>query len=212
MADTYLDNIVNRFIEVVKDLRIKQIICDRDLKYHRERDVHSWLQYAMIEAGRKCGLLTVPEIKLRFEIPIDFKDFKLGRKGKRHFLRADVAFYDDSRELLGVSEIFTMDEAHGALPSTKLAEVEHNWLTPKDSLIHMIRHAKEKPRFIILVVILLKESPRIWWPTGIDKIDSKLRRSRNYYEVFLPNWKEFLGEIEIQNSMVILSEDDIERV
>jgi hypothetical protein len=167
----------------------------------------------MIKSGEQEGLFAIPEIKLRFTKPISPKEYGVTtKKRKRHFSKVDIAFYDNSKNLLGVSEIFTIDEAHGSLPSKKLADKGYYWLTPRDSLIHMIQYISPKPKFIILVTTLLKRASRIPWKTKIKKIDLELEKSMNYYEVFKPYWENFKKKIEIESSLLIINEDGIERV
>lgn len=212
MGESLLDSIVNRFVKVVEDFRNKNIIKDEDLKYHTKSNLHSWLQYALIKSGEEEGLFAIPEVKLKFTEPIDPQQYGLYNKRKRHFSRVDVAFYDNNKNLLGVSEIFTMDEAHGCLPTKKLVRADHYWLTPRDSLMHMIQYALPKPKFIILVTILLKKSPYIPWKTKIKEIDLKLTKHKNYYKVFKPCWREFKEKLNIENSLLIINEDGIERI
>ncbi len=210
-----LNNIVNRFTKIVNDFRSKGIIKNEDLQNYTESNLHSWLQYALIKSGVEEGLFAIPEVKLRFSVPIDPLQYGLhNKKRKRHFSKVDVAFYDNNKNLVGISEIFTMDEAHGCLPSKKLAEVGHYWLTPRDSLLHLVEYAIQKPKFIILVTILLKKSTRlIPWKTKIKEIDSKLIEHKNYYEVFKPFWEEITKKIKIENTLLIINEEDeIERI
>lgn len=133
-------------------------------------------------------------------------------KKQRHFSRVDTVFYDENKKLLGVSEIFTIDGAHGAFSSEELAKKGHYYLTPRDSLKHMINHGVEEPDFIMPVTILLKKAKYIVpWKTGIEEIDSEIKASKNYYEVFKPYWIKLKEEIKIENSLLIVSEDGIER-
>jgi hypothetical protein len=209
MENHPFNNIVDGFIKIVEDFRSKKIIQDKDLRDYTESNLHSWLQCALIKSAQQEGLLAIPETKLPFTEPIDPAKYAVyNKKRKRHFSKVDVAFYDDAKNLHGVSEIFTMDGAHGALPSRKLA----NWLTPRDLLPHLIQHAEPKPKFIILVTTLLKKSSCIPRKTGIEQIDSQLKKCRNYYKVFKPYWIEFKEEIQLENSLLIINEDGIERV
>ena len=213
MGNSQLNNVVNGFIKIVEELKNEKVIEDKDLKDYTKSNLHSWLQYALIKSAEQKELFAIPEIKLRFTEPIDHRKYGVKtRTRKRHFSKVDIAFYDNSKDLLGVSEIFTMDQAHASLPSRKLAGVGHYWLTPRDSLIHMVQYATPKPKFIILVTILLKKSSYISWKTRIKRIDSELEKCKNYYKVFKPYWKEFKEKIEIENSLLIISEDGIERI
>ena len=209
-----MKNIVNEFIEIINNFRKDGIIKPNDLMKYTESNLHSWLQYALMKAGEKLGLFSIPECKLRFSKPIDPSDYGITRKRKRHFSKVDIAFYDKNKKLLGISEVFTIDEAHGALPSAKLAEVGHYWLTPRDSLMHLIQYALPRPKFIVLVSTLLKKAPYIPWKTKIKEIDSKLESSKNYYEVFRPYWVELKKQIVSQNvkvSLLIINEDGVEK-
>jgi len=210
--------IVEKFIKVVENFRNSQIITNEDLKNHVRSNLHSWLQYALIQAGSEVGLLAVPEIKVRFSEPIDQKNYGLvNKKRKRHFSRVDVAFFDKNKNLTGISEVFTIDEAHGALTTKELAKVNHYWLTPRDSLIHLIQHSAVKPQFVILVTTLLRKASKIAWKIGIKEIDEKLESNRDYYDyynAFKKYWVKFKDEIERKNvkvSLLILNENGIEK-
>ena len=209
----YFDNILDKFVKNVEDFKTNAIIGNEDLKRHSESNIHSWLQYLMIRSGEQSGSLAIPEIKLRLTKPIYPTDYGLKQEKRRgrHFNKVDIAFFDYRKTLLGLSEIFTMDEAHGALPSRELAKVGHYWLTPRDSLLHLTQHSLLKLNFIILVVILVKRAPYIAWKTGIKEIDSELESSRNYYQIFKPYWKQFKDKIKIGNGLLIISEDGTER-
>ncbi|MFB0563288.1 MAG: hypothetical protein ACETWM_18965 [Candidatus Lokiarchaeia archaeon] len=212
VENSYINNIVDEFIKKIEDFKNRGIIGDGDLRKHTESNIHSWLQYLMIRSGEQSGLLAIPEIKLKFTKPINPIDYGLkNRRKRRHFSRVDIAFYDSGKSLLGCAEIFTMDGAHGSLPSARLAEVGHYWLTPRDSLLHMIQHGLLRPKFIILVVILMKRSPYKIWRTGIKEIDSEIERDKNYYQVYKPYWKEFKNKIGIDNALLIITEDGIEK-
>ncbi len=217
MKSSKFDNIVSEFIKIVKNFRKNNIISKNDLENYRDSNLHSWLQYALIKSGEKHGLLSIPEVKIIFKKPIDPAKYNLkGKRRKRYFSKVDVAFYDNKKNLVGISEVFTLDSAHGCLPTKKLAENEHYWLTPRDSLLHLFQHAKEKPKFIILVVTLLKRYPHSPpWRTKIEEIDTKLKRQKdnygycNYYEVFKPYWMKFKEKIsreKIKNALIIISE------
>jgi len=208
MENNNLNNIVNRFIKIAEGLRSKKTIKKEDLKNHSESNLHSWLQYALIKSGELEGLFSIPECKLRFSKPLDPSTHGVtNKKRKRNFSRVDIAFFDESKKLVGVSEIFTMDEAHGALPSRKL----RTWLSPRDSLIHLIKYASPKPEFIIIVTILLRNSLCVFWKTKIREIDSQLEKTKDYYNVFKPYWENFKKDIEISNVLLIIHEDGIER-
>jgi hypothetical protein len=207
MENYPFNNIVDRFIKIVEDFRSKKIIEDGDLRDHARGNLHSWLQYALMKSAEQEGLSAIPETKLRFTEPIDPGNYGVyNKKRKRHFSKVDIAFYDDAKNLHGVSEIFTTDEAHGALPS------KANWVTPRDSLLHLIQYASPRPRFIIIITTLLKKASYIPWPTENEQIDSELKKGKNYYKVFKPYWIKFKEEIQLENSLLIINEDGIERV
>ncbi|RLF43391.1 MAG: hypothetical protein DRN18_00150 [Thermoplasmata archaeon] len=217
MKEKFLGSLVDRFIGTVNFLMNEKVISTKDLEEYTESNLHSWLQYALIKAGEKEGLFAVPEVKLRFSKPLDPNWYGLNRKRKRHLSRVDVGFYrfhDESkrRELVGIAEIFTLDEAHGCLPSKKLIENGHYWLTPRDSLSHAVQYAMDQPKFIILVTVLLKMSPHIPWKTKIEEIDSELMRHRNYYKVFKPCWKKFKESLHLESALLIINEEGIEIV
>lgn len=219
--NNHMNAIVDAFVANLQNFMNKGIITVSDLRVHRQSNIHSWLQYIMITAGEHKGLLTIPEVKLRFTTPIyPERDFGLiGMTRARHFSRVDLAFYDYEKNCLGVSEIFTMDESHGALPSIKLAEplmklgkLEKYWVTPRDSILHMTQYASSRPNFIILVTILCKRASSISWKMGIEEIDTELGKEKNYYRVFKPYWIELSKALRINNSLLVISEDGIERV
>jgi hypothetical protein len=192
-----MNSIVDEFVEYLKDYRKENRITDDDLKNHDKSNIHSWLQYLMIKSGEKNGLLTPPEIKLRFDEP-----FNPNGERNRNFRKVDVAFYD-SKSLVGVAEIITMDGAHEILGRPF-------WSTP-DILLHTIEHVKPKLEFIILVVILMKKTSRIYWRTNRLEIDSKLEENKNYYCAFKNYWQEFKKKIKIDNALLIINEVGIEK-
>ena len=213
-SDTgFLEKIVNKFTDIIKDFMKRNTISDEDVRDYKRSNLHSWLQYAMIKAGECVRLLAVPEIKLYFTKPLNPQDYGLvNKKMKRHFKRVDVGFHDSNKKLLGISEIFTMDEAHGCLSTLELVKVKLYWLTPRDTLIYAVQNSKQRLEFVIIVVALSKSAKYIAWKTGISKIDSELQKDKNYYRVFKDRWIEFKNELEryVNCSLVIISEDSIE--
>lgn len=191
-----MNSIVNKFVEYLKDYRDKNRITDDDLKHHDKSNIHSWLQYLMIKAGEQNELFAPPEIKLQFDEPF----ISNGRRN-RNFRKVDVAYYNyDSKSLVGVAEIITMDGVHEILG--------HPWSTP-DILLHTIKYAKIKPKFIILIVILMKKASHIYWRTKRGEIDSKLKDNKNYYCAFKNYWQEFKRKIKIDNALLIINEDGV---
>ena len=159
------------------------------------------------------NIFSIPEVKIRFNSPIYPQEYGIVRKNKngRRFCRVDVGFYNNEKELLGVAEVYTMDESHGATPSKDLAEVEHYYLTPYDMIPHMLQYAKNKPKFMLLITILAKNAPRVFWKTKIPYIDEKLKENKNYYDTFKDSWRDLNNKIEVDSSLLLISEEDIER-
>jgi hypothetical protein len=125
-----------------------------------------------------------------------------------NFKRVDVAYYDLYKKLIGIGEVLTMDEAHGAMSSR---ELKHNWFTPYDYIPYLIDNAIDKPRFLIMAIVLLKSAPKKYWPIGIKSIDDVLVK-KNYYEAFIGSWKNLKSRIQIPNSILIITEDGIEEL
>jgi len=191
----YLEKVVNEFTKIIDEFMEKGILSKEDIRDYKKSNLHSWLQYAMIKAGDRLGLLAVPEIKLDFIEPLKL----VNKKKKRHFKRVDVGFYDNNKRLLGISEIFTIDGAHACLPTSKFIKI----------LIYTIQNSYNKPEFLILVIALPKRSKYIAWKTGISKIDSELRKNKNYYTVFRDCWIKFKDKLKryVNCSLIIISED-----
>jgi|GEM_PF-2222770 len=210
-----LKQMLEEFVNIVEKWRKVGLIEDRDLSYPEKRCLHSYLQYAMMKAGESVGMFPLHEYKARYDekYPLDPRNYGLkDKKLKRHFKRVDVAFFK-GRELVGISEIITIDGAHGCFKTETLAKVEHIWLTPRDSLLHLVKYGKERPEFIILVVTLPKKSSRIYWRTKIKEIDDDLLSDKSYYKVFKPYWigtKKELEKAGTKCSLVIIHEDAIE--
>lgn len=209
-----MERIIDSFNTHYNDFHVRGLISEEDLMEHTKNDTHSWLQYIMMKAGEEIGVLPIPEVKIRFNEPVDLNSYGLNKKRKRSLSRVDVGFYDSKKVLLGVSEIITMDESHGALKSSELAP-EHNWFTPRDSFPYMIEHSINRLSFIILVVILCKRARRVQWNTGRSEIDNKLKSSKyDYYGTFTPYWKKLGSELstKVDTALLIINEDGIKRI
>ena len=76
----FLEKIVNKFTEIIKDFMKRNILSSDNMRDYREINLHSWLQYAMIKAGDCLGLLAVPEIKLGFTTPLNPQKYGLVNK------------------------------------------------------------------------------------------------------------------------------------
>jgi len=210
----FMKEIADNFNKLYNDFRDRGLISKEDLMEHAKSATHSWLQYIMIKAGEEAGVLPIPEIKVRFNEPVNLGSYGLNKKRKRSLSRVDIGFHDSNKVLFGVSEIITMDESHGALKSSELAR-EHNWFTPRDSFPYMIEHSVNRLSFIILVVILCKHARRIQWKTGISYVDDKLNSSKyDYYATFKPYWEELGKELKakIDTALILINEDGIERI
>lgn len=230
MDNSYSIEITEGFIRIANEFKTMGIISPADLNNYGElveHDLHSWLCYALIRAGDESGLFAVPEVKLRFENkPIFRKDYELADKGKRTqkrtWKKVDVCFYrKSSRDILGCAEVFTLDEAHACLGTKwRIKQLDDEEATSKlsvevgDVLVHMARHSDPKLHFVILVVNLPKKAIRIPWKIA-PKIDADLRKDFNYYRVLKTCWtrlRDKIGNTGVDTSLVILSEDKIERV
>jgi len=207
--DLLLVQLSKSFIDCYDTFRKSNLITIPNLGNHSESDLHSWLQYLLIKSGEQEGLIPIPEIKMRLTNPIVYKEFGITnrKRTKSNFKRVDVGYYDSKKILRGFAEVLTMDEAHGAMSSK---ELQHNWFTPYDSLPFLVENAKDKPEFLIIVLVLLKNTPGIYWKIGIKDIDEKIK-TRNYYQVFREQWLTLKQRIKIPNKMLIITEDGVEQ-
>jgi len=214
MVNTDLKKIEKRFISNFNYFVKKGLILNDDLIHHSKSNMHSWIQYLLIKSGEEENIISIPEVKIRFPTePIVYERFGLKKKTRnRYFSKVDVAFYNHEKTLLGVSEVFTMDESHGARPSKDLVTVHSHWLTPFDSIPHMINYSNQKPNFIIMITILMKKVTRIYWKTKVDKIDTQLVNTKNYYDTFKESWIKFKEKISIDNTLLLISEEGIEKI
>lgn len=78
-----------------------------------------------------------------------------------------MGFFDNNR-LIGIGEVYTLDEIHGCMPSYKL---ETPWITPYHKLLH-IADTEEHIKFTIIVVGAWKLPPwrdakRSLWKNGL---------------------------------------------
>lgn len=215
-------SISERAADIIANL-VKKGIIDRSifLNYEKmsEANLHSWLQYALIKAadevsnerGLEMGLRGLPEVRVRFEKPLDPEELLPGRDGrKRSQKRVDVGFFL-GRQFLGFGECFTLDEFHGCIPTRelvnllkqrarqegidleKVVNVRKMWITPRDTLIHMVKNAKDewKPCIAILVLTL----PNSF--SGV-KLASNIHHRllvKKGAKFFVEKWRLFLEEL-----------------
>ena len=169
-----------------------------------ERNLHSWLQYTVIDAAGRLGLICVPEVKLYFSKPLNPLEFgKVGKK--RNFIRVDLAVYEGFDHFLGFVECITLDEAHECY-STR--EVGCRWLTIRDKLPYALKHLEVKPQFLIIILILPIDVKRVPWKVGREEIDEILE-TRKYFERLSPKWKELIDIIrrDTNAKLIIVNEN-----
>jgi len=177
-------NIVTNFLRCVDELKEEGILTNESLKEYQDHNIHSYLQYCLIMGAYHGGFRGIPEYKLKLSKPLDKHQIDSRLKSKRirytRTIRVDVGFLKE-RELVGIGEIYTPDEIHGCLPSTKLQDA---WVTPHDKLVHIVKH-EESIKFLILVIGLWtlppwkdarKKTPQEWykhWKTLVKQISGK---------------------------------------
>jgi len=210
MITLQLDDFAESIIKNLKSLRVNGIIDEQNITNYLkmcEQNVHSWLQWSVIYAGQKLGLICIPEFKLCLSKPLDPSEFGISDKRKRHHIKVDVAVFGKFNEFLGFVECITFDEAHECF-STR--DVNFKWLTFKDKLPFVIKNLKKKPKFIILIVVLPKNVKQIPWKTGNPEIDSILKTKR-YFENLSPRWKELVKSVkgDVETRLILLNEDEI---
>jgi hypothetical protein len=206
-----LDNFVKFIVENLKSLRANGTITRQNITKYSDmcrHNVHSWLQWSVIYAGQRLGLICVPEFKLYFSKPLDPSEFGINGK-RRHHIKVDVAVFKKFNEFLGFVECITFDEAHECF-STR--DVNFKWLTFKDKLPFAIKNLeiKWKPKFIILIVVLPKNVKQIPWKTGNPEIDSILE-TKKYFENLSPRWKELVKSVkgDVETRLIFMNEDEI---
>lgn len=178
-------------------------LCDglRSYKETVRINLHSWLQYIMIKAGIDCNFHAIPEYKIRLDKPLK----GIGRKRATRLYRADVGFIKFGGggmrmrpEVLGIGEVYTMDEAHGAYKSEDLHSMtggKDTWLTPASKLPYVVE-SKEfyefKERFIVIMTVLPENASDIppW-----DALKSVQEYDKNFYRAFSSKWKELVDEL-----------------
>ncbi|MEM3665223.1 MAG: hypothetical protein QXK32_11790 [Candidatus Jordarchaeales archaeon] len=64
-------------------------------------------------------------------------------------IAVDCAFFK-GRELVGLGEVYTLDEIHGCLKSR---ELDGPWVTPKHKLLHLVKKGNThvNPNFLVIV-------------------------------------------------------------
>jgi hypothetical protein len=205
----FLNDLVKGVVENLEILRKNGVINAKVISDYLEmvrKNLHSWLQYSVIDAVRGLNLICIPEAKLHFSQPLNPLDFgKTNRK--RNFIRVDLAVYErfNSNSLLGFAECITLDEAHECF-STK--EVDYKWLTIRDKLPYAIKHLEVKPQFIIIVLTLPIYVKQIPWKVGKKEIDEILE-TKKYFEKLSPKWKELIDIIrkDIDAKLIIINEN-----
>ena len=209
----YVHQITNEFIRQFKQFRSTGIITVEDLANHAESNAHSWLQSIMLKSGDNCGLISIPEIKIKFKERLRYRDVGVTTKKTeaRQFIKVDAAFYDNNKTLRGLAEIYTMDAAHGALKSSGLPE--RSWVTPRDIYLHLADYSTINIEFVIIVAILLKKANRIEWPVP-SPYREILEHGNDYYSAFKQPWQEMKSELmnrQISTNLLIINEDYIEQ-
>lgn len=199
-----LNNVKNTIDELVKQ---KAITNDLLSNYDRmsRASIHSWLEYALMEAGRRSNLVAVPEVKLSYDKPFNPKDIGLpSTMRRRHQKKVDVAFYSKNLRFIGFSEVTTTDEAHGCVHSKDIPNSK--WVTPMDSFLYTAEHSRQKPEFVLLLTLLPKRLNRIPWNVNAE-INRELKESGNdFYKVFSEGWKNLANQLRksVPNTHLIL--------
>jgi hypothetical protein len=190
------------------DKKVRNVISRRAFTDYSEMcrsNVHSWLEWAVIDAGQRLGLVCVPEFKLRLSNPLNPSEFGISDRRRRHQVKVDVAVFGEFSKFLGFVECITFDEAHECF-STR--DVNFKWLTFRDRLPFTIKNLEEKPEFVILLVVLPKSIERVPWKTGKEDIDAILER-KNYFDDLGSKWRELVESIRefVDARLILINED-----
>jgi hypothetical protein len=121
------------------DKRVRNVISRRTFTDYSEMcrsNVHSWLEWAVIDAGQRLGLVCVPEFKLRLPNPLDPSEIGISDRRRRCQVKVDVAVFGEFSKFLGFVECITFDVAHECF-STR--DVNFKWLTFRDRLPFTIK-------------------------------------------------------------------------
>lgn len=224
MIPEYLSSITDEFEQIYKDELQRIIENVKTFSEPAEFDLHSWLQYALIMAGKRAGLFPIPEVKLSFEKELkpenvleerqlkEIKQHNIKIKKKRKFSRTDVAFYrliNGEKKLMGVGEISTINDANAyasikdwanAFIKSKNCKkvITEFGLTKRDILIHTIKYSLERPKFVVLVATLPRKATRMPWKKYRTclKGNEITKKPYNYYKLFKKHWVKFKKDIE----------------
>jgi hypothetical protein len=191
------------------DKRVRNVISRRAFTDYSEMcrsNVHSWLEWAVIDAGQRLGLVCVPEFKLRLPNPLDPSEFGISDRRRKHQVKVDVAVFGEFSKFLGFVECITFDVAHECF-STR--DVNFKWLTFRDRLPFTIKNLEEKPEFVILLLILPKSIERVPWKTGKEEIDAILQR-KNYFDDLGSKWRELVESIKefVDAKLILINENE----
>lgn len=194
----------------------------RDYGIMARENLHSWLQYALIRAAERLGLLAAPEVKVLFSEPLNPEKILPGKKGRKRWLKkVDVGFFVLPKRFIGFGECHTLDEFHGCLSTIELYElinklaghpvydVKRMWITPRDTVMHMVKHAKAtwKPEVAVLLIML---------PEQLDKRHAMFKDQRLLIskgsDFFLRRWMkmiEDMREMDVDAHLIRLGETGI---
>ncbi|OYT53077.1 hypothetical protein B6U66_00190 [Candidatus Bathyarchaeota archaeon ex4484_135] len=182
-----------------------------------QHSLHGWLQYAFIKAADQLGLIAVPETKIPYDHPLSPSALvPCAAKRCRHSKRVDIGFFRPGGRLLGIGECFTLDEFHGSLSSAELYKevskhiaVKRPWITPRDTILHLVKYAKLgfRPDFVLLLITLPYDLrvKHAKWP------DQRLLIEKGS-DFFHRKWLELVDEIRkfgISAHLIRLSDKDI---
>ncbi len=174
-----------------------------------DRNLHSILQRALIIAGEKNNLISLPECRIMLTRPIDPKNY--GLKGRRRYkCRVDVAFLDKSDlRFVGFGEVYTIDTVHTCYKPLHIEELK--WITDRIRVPHILEYGKffhSHPLFISVVTLPRNAIEKPKWKDQ----EKLLEGSTDYYQKFSGEWKKFINELRKSYSvnLVILTEQEIE--
>lgn len=183
----------------------------------------------MVLAGEQAGFRSPQEIKIPFDLPL-YQRVCGTKTKKRVSIRVDNAFYEDNFRLEGFGEVNTINDANVFLPTEVFARacdkgfVEFPKDFPvmdRDVLIYSLKHAFQKPKFVVLIVTLPKKASRVPYLSIMEsvgredervrKIAEILRKKKNFDEACKPGWIEFRdsirGETNTDCSLIVINEE-----
>ena len=183
------------------------IITDKHLVRFEKYNLHSILQYCLIKAGEKQGLLPLPEYRLKLVKPIDKKELRLPIKKARFIrtIKVDVAFLH-SGKLVGIGEVVTPGLLHYGISSQELRQlkqsmgrnVSYSEVTTYDKLLHIAKTQKEVG-FIVLV-------------SGPWKVFSKKIFMGKRLDEWFKHWKNLSDKLAIMKPSRTIFIYDLESV